>query len=97
MNTKELFREWYITQINPRSGRPYAEGSATTYITYINRLVSAGLVGSGIFDVDADEFMRQINRAQRQHPAEFAALDNHGNLKNGIKQWKRFLDAQEER
>jgi hypothetical protein len=39
--------------------------------------------------------MRQISRAQKQHSAEFAALENHGSLKNGIKWWKRFLDAQE--
>jgi len=47
--------------------------------------------------VGADEFMRQINRAQEKHPAEFAALENHGSLKNGIKWWKRFFDAQEGR
>ena len=97
MNNKDRFIEWYIRQINPRTGRKYKEGSARTYIAAINRLVSAGLVGNNIFDVGADEFMRQINRAQKQHPAEFAALDNHGNLKNGIKWWKRCLDAQEGR
>ena len=41
--------------------------------------------------------MRQINRAQRQHPAEFVAQESHGNLKSGIKWWKRFLDAQKGR
>ena len=97
MNNQDRFCEWYIQQVNPRTGRKYKEGSARTYIAAINRLIRAGLVGNNIFDVDAEEFMRQINRAQRLHPAEFAALDNHGNLKNGIKWWKRFLDAQEGR
>lgn len=97
MNKKDMFREWYIRQINPRTRRPYAEGSVSTFITFINRLVRAGLVNNNIFNVDADEFMRQINRAQKKHPAEFAALENHGSLKNGIKWWKRFLDAQEGR
>lgn len=94
MNNKDRFVEWYIGQINTRTGHPYKEGPAKTYIAFINRLVRAGLVGNNIFDVDADEFMRQINRAQKQHPAEFAALENHASLKNGIKWWKRFLDAQ---
>ena len=97
MNNKDRFVEWYIGQINPKTGRPFKEGPAKTYIAYINRLVAAGLVGNNIFDVGADEFMRQISRAQRRHPAEFAALENHGSLKNGIKWWKRFLDAQEGR
>ena len=97
MNNQDRFREWYIRQINPRTGRKYKEGSATTYITYINRLVSTGLVGANIFDVGADEFMRQIAQAQRLHPAEFAAQENHGSLENGIEWWKRFLDAQEGR
>ena len=97
MNNKDRFREWYIRQINPKTGHPYAEGSVSTFITFINRLVRAGLVNNNIFNVDADEFMRQINRAQKKHPAEFAALENHGSLKNGIKWWKRFLDAQEGR
>lgn len=94
MNNQDLFVEWYIQQINPRTGSPYSEVSARTYINMIQRLVGAGLVGNNIFDVGADEFMRQINRAQKQHPAEFAALENHNSLKNGIKWWKRFLDAQ---
>ena len=97
MNDQDIFVEWYIQQINLKTGRPYKERPAKTYIAFINRLVRAGLVGNNIFDVGADEFMRQINRAQEQHPAEFAALENHGSLKNGIKWWKRFLDAQEER
>ncbi len=95
MNNKDRFVEWYIGQINPKAGRPYKEDSARTFIAFINRLVRARLVGNNVFDVGADEFMRQINRAQEQHPAEFAALENHGSLKNGIKWWKRFLDAQE--
>ena len=94
MNNQDLFVEWYIQQINPRTGRPYREVSARTYINMIKRLVRARLVGNNIFDVGADEFMRQINRAQEYHPAEFAALENHGSLKNGIKWWKCFLDAQ---
>ena len=94
MNNKDRFVEWYIGQINPRTRRPYKENPARTYIAFINRLVRAGLVGDNIFDVGAEEFMRQINRAQRQRPAEFAALENHNSLKNGIKWWKRFLDAQ---
>ena len=97
MNNKDRFIEWYIRQINPHTGRRYKEGSATTFISYINRLVRAELVGNDIFDVGADEFMWQINSAQRRLPAEFAALDNHGSLKNGIKWWKRFLAAQEGR
>lgn len=94
MNNKDRFVEWYIGQINPQTGHPFKEGPAKTYVAYINRLVAAELVGNNIFDVGAAEFMRQINRAQEQHPAEFAALENHGSLKNGIKWWKRFLDAQ---
>ena len=94
MNNKDRFIEWLISQINPKTGRPYTERSAKTFITYINRLVSAGLVGNNIFDVGAEEFMRQIKRVQKLHPVEFASLENHGNLKNGIKWWKRFLDAQ---
>lgn len=94
MNNKDRFVEWYIGQINPRTGLQYKENPARTYIAFINRLVRAGLVGNNIFDVGAEEFMRQINRAQRQRPAEFAALENHNSLKNGIKWWKRFLDAQ---
>ena len=93
MNNKDRFVEWYIRQINPKTGRPFKEGSAKTYVAYINRLVTAELVGNNIFDVGAAEFMRQINCAQEQHPAEFAALENHGSLKNGIKWWKSFLDA----
>ena len=94
MNSKDRFVEWYIGQINPKTGRPYKERSARTYIAFINSLVREGLVDIDIFDVGADEFMRQISLAQKQHPAEFAALENHANLKNGIKWWKRFLDAQ---
>ena len=97
MNNKDRFVEWYIGQINQKTGCPYKEDSARTFIAFINRLVRARLVGNNIFDVGADEFMRQISRAQKQHSAEFAALENHGSLKNGIKWWKRFLDAQEER
>ena len=93
MNNIDMFIEWYIGQINPRTGRHYAKRSARTFVVFINRLVRAGLVGENILDVGAAQFMRQINRAQNQHPAEFAALENHGNLKNGIKWWKSFLDA----
>ena len=92
MNNQDRFREWYILQVNPRTGLPYAETSVNAYITPINNLVRAGLVCSNIFNVDAEEFMRQINIAKSLHPAEFAALEHHGNLKNGIKWWKRFLD-----
>ena len=95
MNAKNMFREWYISQINPRTGKTYAEPSVSTYIAAIQRLVSAGLLGYDIFNVDAETFMGQINRAQELHPAEFAAQEHHGNLKNGIKWWKRFLDARE--
>ena len=95
MNSKDLFREWYISQINPRTGKPYKGSSASSYITAIQRLVAAGLVGHNIFDVDATEFTRQISLAQKKHPAEFAAQEHRGNLKNGIKWWKRFLDARE--
>lgn len=91
----DLFREWYISQTNPKTGNPYAESSVSTYIAAIQRLVSAGLVGHDIFDVDAETFMCQINRAQELHPAEFAAQEHHGNLKNGIKWWKCFLEAWE--
>ena len=94
MNNKDRFVEWYIGQINPRTRRPYKERPARTYIAYINRLVREGLVGNNIFDVGVDEFMRQINRAQKQQPAQFGTLENHCCLKNGIKWWKRFLDAQ---
>ena len=96
MNNKDRFIEWYSSQINSR-GKRCKESGAKFYITYINRLVRAGLVGNNIFDVGADDFMRQINRAERLHPAEFAAQESHGNLKNGIKWWKRFLDEQEGR
>ena len=94
MNNQDLFVEWYIQQINPRTGKPYSEVSARTYINMIKRLVRAGLVGNNIFEVGTDGFLRQINRAQKQHPAQFAALENHGSLRNGITWWKRFLDAQ---
>jgi hypothetical protein len=97
MNNQDLFREWYISQINPRTGRNYCEGSATTYITYINRLVRNGLVGENIFDLDADEFRRLIEKVQKYSMEEFDALDHHGNLTNGIEWWKRFLDAQSEK
>ena len=94
MNSKDRFIEWYGLQIDPRTGKRYKENGARIYITFIRRLVRARLVDNNIFDVGADEFMRQINRAQRLHPVEFAAQESHGNLKNGIKWWKRFLDAQ---
>lgn len=93
MNNQELFIEWYVRQINPRTGRPYHEASANTYINFIRRLVNAELVRNNIFDVDADEFDRQINEAQRAYPNEFAVLENHGSLKNGIRWWRRFLQA----
>lgn len=92
MKTQDRFQEWYTGMINPETGRPYSRNSAKVYITFIRRLVRAGLVGTDIFDVGAEEFMRQINTAQRRHPSEFAALESHGNLENGIKWWKRFLD-----
>ena len=41
MNNKDRFVEWYIGQINPKTGRPFKEGPAKTYIAYeaIHKLV----------------------------------------------------------
>jgi hypothetical protein len=55
------------------------------------------LVGENIFDLDADEFRRLIEKVQKYSMEEFEALDHHGNLTNGIEWWKRFLDAQSEK
>lgn len=96
MNNKDLFREWYISQINPQTEKPYVETSVPSYIAAIQRLVAAGLVGPDIFDVDLEGFTLQISRAQKEQPAEFATQEYHGNLKNGIKWWKRFLETSAE-
>ena len=96
MNNKKLFAKWYGLQINSR-GKQCKESGARVYIAFIRRLVDAGLVGNNIFEVGADEFMRQINLAKENHQAAFVAQEDHANLSNGIKWWKRFLDAQEGR
>ena len=94
MNTIDKFREWYIAQINPRTNAHYKESSVNCYITAIRGLVEDGLVCRGIFNVGADEFMRQIRQVVEMNPVAYANCNHHGNLTNGIKWWKRFLDAQ---
>lgn len=96
MDNTDMFREWYIAQINPRTNKPYMEGSVNAYLTAIRGLIEDGLVCCGIFGLDANEFMRQIRQAEEMNPVAFARRNNHGNLKHGVKWWKRFLDAQQE-
>ena len=93
MTNQDKFREWYIQQVNPRTGLPYEEASVSTYIAAINRLVRLGLVRNDILEVSAEEFDRQIAALRS---AELAEMEHHGNLSNGIKWWRRFLDKTRE-
>ena len=94
MNNKDRFIEWYVAQINPRTGKLRSENSAKTYLTFINRLVLNELVPQSIFDCDAGKFARLVRAAEKKNPVRFAALNNHENLKDGIKWYKRFLDEE---
>lgn len=92
MNNKDKFIEWYVAQINPRTGKLRSENSAKTYLTYINRLVLNGLVPPSIFDCDARNFVRLVHDAEKKNLVRFADLNNHENLKDGIKWYGRFLN-----